>query len=168
MNQNQKNNLIHLGNIVNTHGLKGELRILTSSSDPEDRFKIGNIVFYDNGGDLIEMTIASKRFHKNFVLITVEGFNDINEVEFLKGKKLFIKRTKDDELMTDLIGYELIDKELGLIGKVESFLSHGVYESFISTYNDKTFNIPYINKFVKNIDDDKKIIKVEIPKEFIE
>lgn len=166
-NQNQKNNLIHIGDIVNTHGIKGELRILSDSSDPESRFSKGSIVFYKENEKLIPLTITSMRFHKNFILVMIDDYTNINEVEFLKGKNLFVERTDEDELINDMIGYKVFDKNLGSLGELESFIDLGQYESMIVKNNDKKINIPYLDKFVKEINEKEQTIEVEIPKEFL-
>ena len=68
MNQNV-NNLLWIGTIVNTHGIKGELRILSDIDNIKERFAIGkNIFTKDSDDNITSFTITSMRLHKNFVL----------------------------------------------------------------------------------------------------
>ncbi|MGZ3732270.1 MAG: ribosome maturation factor RimM, partial [Parachlamydiaceae bacterium] len=73
----------NVGKIVNTQGLKGEVRVVSKTDFPEKRYKVGNVLylFMPNANRPIELTVKSHRTHKNFELLTFEGFNNINEVE---------------------------------------------------------------------------------------
>ena len=75
--------LIKIGKIVNTHGIKGEIRIISDFKYKKDVFKVGNILYVDDD----KLEINSYRVHKNFDMVTFNGINDINEV--LKYKNEF-------------------------------------------------------------------------------
>ena len=82
---------VRIGKIVNNHGIKGELRILSD-------FKFKDRVFVQNrriyiGEDKEEHIITSHRHHKVFDMITLAGFDDINEVLRFKNKDVFVKKT---------------------------------------------------------------------------
>jgi 16S rRNA processing protein RimM len=57
------------------------LRILSDSDNIEKRFSKGNKLLYYKGNDLESFTIASSRLHKQFILVTFEGINNINDIE---------------------------------------------------------------------------------------
>ena len=67
-----------VGRIINTHGIKGELKIINESDF--DRFKVGNTLFILKDNKYEEVKISSVRYHQNFVLITINGLNNINDV----------------------------------------------------------------------------------------
>ena len=69
-------NLVYVGKIVNTHGIKGEVKIISDFEYKDQIFKIGNKIFVDDE----TLEINSYRVHKNYDMITLKGFNDINEV----------------------------------------------------------------------------------------
>ena len=73
--------LIYIGKIVNTHGIKGEVRILSDFEYKEEVFKINNKLIVDNN----ELIIKSYRKHKNYDMVTFEGIDDINDVLKYKG-----------------------------------------------------------------------------------
>ena len=83
--------LIKIGKIVNTHGIKGELRLL-SKFPYKDKVFINNMKIYINKKD--EEIINTYRKHKNFDMITLKGYNNINEVLKYKGKYLCNKKNK--------------------------------------------------------------------------
>ena len=73
------------GQIVNTHGIKGEVKVKSNSDFTATRFQPGeNLIVKHNNND-IQYTIASYRIHKGFHMLKFEGINNINDIEHLKG-----------------------------------------------------------------------------------
>ena len=98
---------IYIGKIVNTHGIKGEVRILSDFKYKQRILKIGKKIFV--GKEKEEAIINSYRYHKIFDMITIKGINNINDVLKYKGKNIYTTREdldlKEDEyLNVDLIG----------------------------------------------------------------
>lgn len=168
MNQ-KENNLLWLGTIVNTHGVKGEVRVLSNSDDPEMRFKIGNKLIYFKDTQQEEIVIKTMRPHKQFILLTFEGVNDINDIEWIKGSKIYCEREElsDGEYyLSDMIGHPVIDQNETNIGIVLSVEDQGPYNNLIvKLTNGKEINIPIVDEFKIEFDNNK--VKVKIPKEFI-
>ena len=142
---------ICIGKIVNTHGIKGELRILSDFERKDLVFKPGTILYI--GEEKQEEVLVTYRPHKEFDMITLKGMNDINEVLKYKGLKVYINRDdlnlKDEEfLITDLIGFKVINdnKEYGIVSDI---------------VETKPYYIPYINEFIKEVNLAKKQIIVD-------
>ena len=101
---------INIGKIVNTHGIKGEVRILSDFKYKDKIFKKG-MKFYV-GKDKKEYIVNSYRFHKIYDMVTFDGYNNINDVLDIKGKLVYID---NDDLVLDngeiyidnLIGYDV-------------------------------------------------------------
>ena len=83
---------LYLGKIVNTHGIKGEIRILSDFKYKEQVFKKGNNIYI--GKDKIKEVLNSYRVHKNYDMVTLEGINDINDVLKYKGMNVYIDRNE--------------------------------------------------------------------------
>ena len=79
-----------IGKIVNTHGLKGEVRILSSFKYKDRIFKKGMKVYI--GKDKVCEEINSYRYHKIFDMITMNGYNDINQILKYKGEYIFVNK----------------------------------------------------------------------------
>ena len=94
---------IYLGRIVSTHGIKGELKIKSSFPYKEKAFRVGNQVLIDDKS----YEIKSYRVHKQFDMVTLDDYHDINEVLFLLKKKVYIDK---EELLLD--DNEVLDEEL--------------------------------------------------------
>ena len=145
---------INIGKIVNTHGIKGELRILSDFRHKDKVFKKG-MKFYV-GKEKEEFTVNSYRFHKIFDMVTFEGFTNINEVLYLKGRQVYIN--KEDLVLDDgevyienLIGYDVIIGEK-VLGKVT-----GVMYNSKANDNLKVGDvlIPYVKDLIIKIEDNK-------------
>ncbi len=153
---------ILIGKIVNTHGLKGEVRILSS-------FKYKNKVFIPNmkiyiGKDKIPEEINTYRHHKIFEMITMKNYNDINQILKYKGEYLFvnkedIKLEKNEYLDEDIIGLNVYtdNKYLGTVKKIEDHNSNII---LLVKNDSKTYLIPYNFDIITNINLETKEMHV--------
>ena len=151
---------IYIGKIVNTHGIKGEVRIISDINYKKDVFKINNNVYI--GKNKIKETINSYRIHKNFDMITFTNINDINDVLKYKGENIYIN--KDEIKITRYFDEELIGLDVvtdHIIGKVKEIQTG--FQKLIVVEGKKEYLIPYVDAFIKNINiNDKKIYINEI------
>ena len=75
---------VEVGQIVNTHGIKGEVKVKSNSDFTETRFQPGEQLLVKHNNTEIVYTVASYRIHKGFHMLRFEGINNINEIEHLK------------------------------------------------------------------------------------
>ncbi|MBQ9014119.1 MAG: 16S rRNA processing protein RimM [Bacilli bacterium] len=150
----------YIGKLVNTHALKGEVRIL-SNFRHKDKVFINGFKLYI-GKDKKEYVIESYRKHKNFDMVIFKGYYDINLVEHLKGSMVYInkedlKLDKNTYLAVDLIGYNAIinDKRIGVIMDV---LDTKANEILVL---DNKILIPYVKEFIISVDKEKKEVHVK-------
>ena len=87
---NENFNLIYIGKIVNTHGIKGEVRLLSNFLEKDLIFKNGFKVYI--GSKKEEQVINTYRPHKLFDMLTFKGVDDINLVLKYKGEKVYINK----------------------------------------------------------------------------
>jgi 16S rRNA processing protein RimM len=108
-----------VGQIVNTHGIKGEVKVFSLTDTPEN-FKRYKCVLVEDKW----MNILGVKFQKDRVILKLEGINDMNEAETYKKKYISIQRDKEPELdadtfyVTDLIGCTVFDTEGVNLGPV--------------------------------------------------
>lgn len=157
---------IKIGKIVGTHGLKGEVKIRSSSDFSEERFKKGNFLIVRYQENDIELEIVSSRVHKSNYLISFKDNQDINLVEKFIGS--FVYGFKDKELLDDdeyfyddLIGLEVSSTDGKMIGAVTSIYDNGRHDILNIDHNGKNVAIPYVDAFIKSVDMDNKVITVE-------
>ncbi len=152
-----------IGKIVNTHGIRGELKIISDSDFVEQRFKVNNFIFLKENNQYVKYHIVGMRLHKNFVLLKLNDFNNINEVLYLKNQSIYaVGRAtlgENEYYYDDIIGFEVYDindKFLGIFTKFSETHSCDVWFVEGPVGN---INIPNRPEFVKNVDlKTKKII----------
>lgn len=145
---------IYIGKIVNTHGIKGEVRILSDFEKKDRVFVVGMPIYI--GRKKEKEIINSYRHHKNFEMITMKGYNDINQILKYKGLYVYIKKEdlkleKDEYLETDLIGLSVMVDGIKK-GIVEDIGDAGHNKLLIIKSNENTIYIPYQKEFISNVD----------------
>lgn len=145
---------IRIGKIVNTHGIKGELRILSDFRHKDKVFKVG-MKFYV-GKEKEEFTVNSYRFHKIFDMVTFNGFNNINDVLYLKGRPVYINKEDlvldDGEVyIEDLVGYDVIIGEK-VLGKVTGVMYNSKANDILKVGD---ILVPYVKDLIIKIEDNK-------------
>ena len=151
---------IYVGKIVNTHGLKGEIRILSDFDYKDKVFVVDKKIIIDDK----EYTIKSYRVHKNFDMVTLDDYKDINEVLFLLKKNVYVSKeelnlSSNEVLDEDLITYKVLTNT-GKVGIIKEIFKASETNKILRVLFDKEVLIPY--SFIKKIDKDKKEITVEL------
>ena len=155
---------IKIGKIVNTVGLKGEVKVYNYSDSIEIYETIESIYVEDR-----LTVIENVRAQKNMVILKLEGADDRNASEALRGKELYI--TEDDlpELpegqyyVRDLIGMSVTEEDGNLLGHVTDVLQNTAQDIFeVESENGKKLLIPKVDQFVLDIDAEKREITVRL------
>ena len=141
---------IYIGKIVSTHGIKGEVKIISDFFEKDKIFKKGFKLYLTPLYH--EEVINTYRVHKNYDMVTFNGYNDINEILKYIGMGVYIKRSdldlKEDEyLLNDLIGYKVYE-DSKLLGKVSSIS----FNNNVLLKIDDIFYIPFIDEFIEKVD----------------
>ena len=147
------NDYIFVGKIINTFGIKGELKVLSDFEFKERVFKKDFCVYI--GEDKIKEVINTYRHHQEYELLSLMGYNNINDVLKYKGNDIYIKRSdlklEDNEyLLSDLIDLDVYDEDK-YIGKVIDYTKTKEYY-LLKVHLDKNYYIPCISHFIKNVD----------------
>ena len=160
-------NYIKIGVIVNTHGIRGEVKI-KHFSDSADRFETLGHVFVGEGSVKERLDIEGIRYVKATVLLKFEGLDDLNAVEPMKGKDVFIEKAQLRDLpegtyhVFELLGLEVFEKgaRVGEVVDVDQNAYQDLY--VVRTKTGKTVRIPAVKAFVKGIDLKNRRMEVEL------
>ena len=164
-------NYFNVGKIVNTQGLKGEMRVLSVTDFAEERFKKGNTLALFDKKDrfVMDVEIASHRKVKNFDIIKFKGMYHINDIEKFRDFTLKVR----EEDLTDLedgefyyheiIGLEVYEDDV-LLGRIKEILQPGANDVWVVKRKGKRdLLLPYIPPVVLGIDIEQGRVDVEIP-----
>ncbi|QJD83411.1 ribosome maturation factor RimM [Cohnella herbarum] len=163
--------LLNIGKIVNTHGIKGELKIYPQTDFPEVRFKVGNKLkmFPPDSGSPVEIEIVAAREQKTMYVVKIKGYDNINQVEKFKGWEL---KVTDDERVPlpegeyyfrDIVGCEVVSDEGETLGTVTDILSPGANDVWVvKMAKGKELLLPVIDDVVLDVDVTARKIKVHL------
>ncbi len=147
--------IINAGKIINTHGIKGELKVKTNFSD---LFMSNTDLIIKSANLEYQETIQNVRMHKGFVLIKLVGYENINDVLHFKNSTVFLETSEEIVVLSDLINYEVYEGS-ELIGVVKEVLSNSHQDVLLLS---NSIMIPNVEAFVKDINHDEKIIAVSL------
>lgn len=162
MNWGVNMNKIYIGKVVNTHGIKGEIRILSNFEYKDKVFKINNKLII--GDKTYE--IKSHRIHKGYNMVTLDDYNNINDVLFLLKKDVYFN---EDDLLLDnnqvldseLLTYKVINNRRE-VGEVLEVFFASEKNKIIRVKFDKEYLIPYNSPMIKEINKNKKELVIEL------
>lgn len=155
--------LLEIGKIVNTHGLRGEVKIQPWCDDAEVFEDIDYIIIDDK-----EYDILGVKYHKNSVILKLSGITDINEAEKYRNKTVFVTREMLGELpcgtyyICDLLGCSVKTVSERFLGKIDDVIKTGSNDVYsVRDENGKQFLIPVIDDVIKDVDIENKTVIIE-------
>lgn len=158
-----KKQFLEAGQIANTHGIQGEVKIVPWADSPA--FLCGFDTFYIDGAPV---KVLSAKPNKTNVIARLEGVADINDAMRLKGKTISIDRTglelpEGRHFLADLMCLEVRDAESGaVLGAIADILTPPAHEVYVVRGGGKEYMIPAVDAFVKEIDVEGGFIRVAL------
>lgn len=154
------------GKIVQTHGVKGEVKVKSDSSFINERFKEGSTLYIKSNNTYKPLIVKSHRSMLNYELVSFEGINSIDDAMPYINKVLYAEKDRsllgeNEHFYSDLIGlnvYQFGNKQ-GIVTRIDS-LPHCDYLIIKMDSDSKEKMIPLLNEFIDKIDDEKKIIYI--------
>ncbi len=160
--------LLKVGIISSTHGIKGEVKVFPTTDDLQ-RFKKLDRVLLDNGKEKRELKIQSVKFFKQFVIVKFAEINDINDVEQYKGSSLWVTRKqavtldKDEYFIADLIGISVTAPKEQLKGRLKDVIETGANDVYVIELSDgRELLLPAIKECVLSVDIEKGEMQIRL------
>ncbi len=160
---------LEVGKIINTHGLRGEVKIVTWTDSPEV-FEELKFVIAKMRGQETRLDIKNIKYQKNNIIVAFSQLTSIEEAEKLKNAVLLVPREELGELpegvyyIADLIGCEVFDAN-GKIGDLVDVFGTGSNDVYdIKRESKKNLLVPIIDGVLQSVDIENKKIIIEIPK----
>lgn len=160
--------LLQVGAITSTHGIRGEVKVFPTTDDV-NRFKKLKEVVLDTGKEKITLEIQGVKFFKQFVILKFKGIDNINDIEKYKGKSLFVTREnavkleKDEYFIADMIGCKVEEEDGNYLGELKDVILTGANDVYVVENEDgKELLFPAIKECVLNVDIEQRKITVHI------
>ncbi|MBR2080857.1 MAG: 16S rRNA processing protein RimM [Oscillospiraceae bacterium] len=158
--EKERKRYLEAGEIVNTHGLRGEMRVLPWADGPE--FLTGFSVFYIDGKP---HRAESCRVQKTCVLLKLEGTDDVDAARALRGKTVCIDREdarlpEGSVFVQDLIGLRVIDQNGTEIGEITEVIQLPKHDVYVVRGAAGEYQIPAVKEFIKKTDTDAGTVDV--------
>lgn len=160
--------LLQVGVITTTHGVRGEVKVFPTTDDPA-RFKKLKDVILDNGKVKKDLEIESVKFFKNMVILKFKGLDNINDVERFRQAKLLVTREnaveleEDEYFIADLIGINVTSDEGEELGIIKDVLQTGANDVYvIAKENTSDLLVPAIHDCVLAVDVEAQTMTVHL------
>lgn len=160
--------LLQVGIITSTHGVRGEVKVYPTTDDPR-RFRRLKEVVLDTGREKLNLEIEGVKFFKQFVILKFKGLDNINDIEKYRQKSLYVTRKnavrlqRDEYFIADLIGLKVQaedGKELGTVKDVIETGANDVYE--VEMADGKSLLLPAIKQCILNVDVENGTMQVHV------
>ena len=158
---------LEVGKIINTHGLRGDVKVVAWTDSPED-FEDIPVVYIKKKTGNEKLTVSKIKYQKNNLIVKFKEINDINEAEKYKGLIIYADRDDLWELedgvyyIADLIGLDVYD-ESGKIGVIADVFNTGANDIYdVKRDGEKNLLLPVIDDVVKEIDIENGRVTVHV------
>lgn len=158
-----KKEYLEAGKIVNTHGIRGEVKIMPYCDSPELLCDFDRLFM---GKSLKEIYIERSRVQKNMIICKIEGVDTPEEAEKLRNKMLYMHRDdleldEDTYFIQDLIGMTVKNADTGEIyGIIDDVFQTGANDVYSIKNGDKSYLVPAIADVVITTDIDSGIMTI--------
>ena len=150
--------LLQVGVISSTHGVRGEVKVFPTTDDVK-RFKKLKKVILDTGKEQLPLEIEGVKFFKQFVILKFRGIDNINDIEKYKGKRPLVDREhavklkKDEYFIADMIGMDVFTEDGELFGALKDVMETGANDVYIIEMSDgKEVLVPAIKQCILDVD----------------
>lgn len=165
--------LLKVGVITTTHGVRGEVKVYPTTDEPE-RFLELDYVLLDTGRELRKLEIKNVKFFKNLVILKFKGVDNINDIEKYKGRDLWIPRKEGQELeedeyyIADLLGMSVVLEDGQEFGTLKDVMGTGANDVYIiDSAEHGEVLLPAIKECILDVDLEKNVMTIHLMKGLI-
>jgi 16S rRNA processing protein RimM len=166
---NDLENLLEIGQIATTHGLRGDLKVRLNSGDPDLLMSMDRVALCLPSGTMLDLEIIRQVVHKGQVLLRFKGYESINDAEPLIRSKVLVAEDTLPELgegeyyWKQLEGLRIVDQDRGDIGTLKDIYSTAAHDTYIVDGRFGEVLIPVVKEFVLDIDLEAGVVTVALP-----
>ena len=150
--------MLQVGIITASHGLKGEVKVFPTTDDVKRFKKLKEVILNFENKDL-KLEVEGVKFFKNQVILKFKGLDNIDDIMKFKSSPIYVTRDnaikcdKDEYFIADLIDMNVFDEDEKLIGKIVDVIQTGANDVYVvSDSNKKEILIPAIRECILMVD----------------
>ncbi|MBI1920719.1 MAG: 16S rRNA processing protein RimM [Geobacter sp.] len=161
--------LVLIGKITKPQGIRGELRVVPYSGDPESILHLSTFITKGPGGALETHELAKAVQHGSKTVISLRQFDNINQVQHLVGREIYVRRSQLPELSEgeyywfDLVGLSVMSEAGEPLGELSEIMSTGSNDVYVVRSGKREILVPALEDVVLDVDLDRRIMKVSLP-----
>lgn len=161
--------LVEVGLVIGTHGLRGDLKIRLNSGDPDLLMSVDRVWLRLPAGTLHSYEVSRQVVHKGQVLLRFKGCESINHVDQMVRSQVHVAEEDLPELEEDefywgqLHGLKVVDRERGDIGVLEDIYTTAAHDTYVVRGRLGEVLIPVVKEFILEIDLEEGVISVALP-----
>lgn len=169
MSQTHPEGLFHLGTVVGTHGLRGDLKVRPLSEDSTSLEAAGEVVLRWADGSQQSFRPLRASLHKGLWLLRLEGRESLEAAQPLVGCSVWMaldelpEPAADEYYWHQLQGLKVVDGRLGELGTISDLLSTAAHDIYVVQGPFGEVLIPAVAAFVLDIDPEAGVVRVELP-----
>ena len=160
--------LLQVGVITSTHGIRGEVKVFPTTDDT-NRFKKLKKVILETKKEKLSLEVQGVKFFKQFVILKFKGIDNINDVERYKRCPLFVNREdaveleEDEYFIADMIGMKVITDEGEEFGTLKDVMETGANDVYVIRRADGgEVLIPAIKECILDVDIPGRLMKIHV------
>ena len=161
------NDYFVIGKIVNTQGIKGDLRVIPTTDDIS-RFDSLDFVYIDKRGNIDKYDIQNVRYHKQFVLLKLKGVDNMTIAESFKNSEIKITKDmalplgEDEYYIRDLYSMDVVTDLGESLGKIEDIIFTGANDVYVVRNDISEILIPAIKQCLLKVDKENNKMTVRL------
>ncbi len=161
--------MFQVGEVVGTHGLRGDLKVKVYSDDPEALLTADEVVIEPPGGQRFVARVSRQLVHKRVVLLRLADYDGIARAAALVGSQVMLPESALPELHEDeyywgkLSGSRVVDRRYGDLGLLVRMFTTAAHDTYVVEGAYGEVLIPAVKEFIVAIDLDQQLVEVDLP-----
>ena len=160
--------LLQVGVITQTHGIRGEVKVFPTTDDPTPVQDLKHVLL-DTGKETLPLEIENVKFFKQFVILKFKGYDNINDVERYKRCPLLVERSEavpleeDEYYITDMIGIQVTTDEGEDFGVLKDVMATGANDVYVIDHPSAgEVLVPAIKECILEVDIPGRKMKIHV------
>ena len=161
-------NLLQVGAILDTHGLRGEVKVFPTTDDPSRYDDLEEVELLTKEGNYLHLEIERVRYFKNLVIVKFKNYDHINDIEQYKKCNLYVTRENaveleaDEYFVADLIGLTAKTDEGEELGQIKDVLTTGANDVYVIDTKEGELLVPAIHDCVQEVDLETGVMTLQL------